>query len=84
MLTRWQPARHIRQSNSQKLTQLEEEVIVNYVADLNRGGNAPTYVAIRDMAGKQLLAARDAERVGWEWPAKFVRLYRLSIKMSLN
>jgi hypothetical protein len=52
MPTRWQPARHIRQSNSQKLTQLEEEVIVNYVADLNRDGNAPTYVAIRDMAGK--------------------------------
>jgi len=66
------PARRDCQPNSKKLTQLEEEVIVNYILDLDRRGFAPTYAAVRDMADK-LLAARDAGQVGQKWPANFVR-----------
>jgi hypothetical protein len=57
------PARRDCQPNSKKLTQLEEEVIVNYILNLDQRGFAPTYAAVRDMADK-LLAARGAGQVG--------------------
>jgi hypothetical protein len=66
------PARRDCQPNSKKLTQLEEEVIVNYILDLDTRGFAPTYAAVRDMADK-LLAARDGGYVGQKWPANFVK-----------
>ena len=66
------PARRDCQPNSKKLTQREEEVIVQYILDLDQRGFAPTYAAIRDMADK-LLAARGAGQVGQKWPANFVR-----------
>ena len=66
------PARRDCQPNSKKLTQLEEEVIVNYILDLDRRGFAPTYAAVRDMADK-LLAARGAGQVGVHWPRNFVK-----------
>jgi hypothetical protein len=66
------PARRDCQPNSKKLTQLEEEVIVNYILDLDQRGFAPTYAAVRDMADK-LLAARGAGQVGQKWPANFVK-----------
>ena len=56
-------ARRDCQPNSRKLTQLEEEVIISYIADLDQRGFSPTYAAVRDMADK-LLAARDAGQVG--------------------
>ncbi|KAJ8113250.1 hypothetical protein OPT61_g4571 [Boeremia exigua] len=58
--------------NSRKLTQVEEEVIVQYILNLDQRGFAPTYAAVRDMADK-LLAARGAGQVGQKWPANFVR-----------
>jgi hypothetical protein len=66
------PARRDCLPNSRKLTQLEEEVIVNYILNLDQRGFAPTYAAVRDMADK-LLAARDAGQVGQKWPANFVK-----------
>jgi hypothetical protein len=66
------PARRDCQPNSKKLTQLEGEVIINYIFDLDQRGFAPTYAAIRNMADK-LLAARDAGQVGQKWLANFVR-----------
>jgi len=66
------PARRDCQPNSKKLTQLEEEVIVQHVLDLDQRGFAPTYASVRDMADK-LLAARGAGQVGQKWPANFVR-----------
>ncbi|ENI01141.1 hypothetical protein COCC4DRAFT_148508, partial [Bipolaris maydis ATCC 48331] len=52
-------ARRDYQPNLKKLTKLEEEVIVNYILNLNLHRFAPTYDAIRDIANK-LLAARGA------------------------
>ena len=66
------PARRDCQSNSKKLTQLEEEVIVSYILDLDERGFAPTYAAVRDMANK-LLAARGGGQVGVCWPRNFVK-----------
>ena len=66
------PARRDCQPNSKKLTKLEEEVIVNYILDLDLRGFSPTYVAVRDMADR-LLAARGAGQVGQKWPANFVK-----------
>ena len=66
------PARRDCQPNSKKLTQLEEEVIVNYILDLDTRGFSPTYAAVRDMANK-LLAARGAGQVGVHWPRNFVK-----------
>ena len=65
-------ARRDCQPNSKKLTKLEEEVIVDYILNLDSRGFAPTYAAIRDMANK-LLAARGAGQVGQKWPANFVK-----------
>ena len=66
------PARRDCQPNSKKLTQVEEEVIVQYILDLDQRGFAPTYAAVRDMADK-LLAARGAGQVGVHWPRNFVK-----------
>jgi hypothetical protein len=66
------PAQHKCQPNSRKLTQVEEEVIVNYILDLDQRGFSPTYAAVRDMADK-LLAARGAGQVGQKWPSNFVK-----------
>jgi hypothetical protein len=57
------PARRNCQPNSEKLTQVEEEVIVTYILDLDQRGFAPALSAVRDMADK-LLAARSGGRVG--------------------
>ena len=53
------PAQRDCQPNSKKLTKLEEEVIVDYILNLDSRGFAPTYAAVRDIANK-LLAARGA------------------------
>jgi len=66
------PARRDCQPNSKKLTQLEEEVIVQRVLGLDQRGFTPTYAFVRDMADK-LLGARGAGQVGQKWPANFVR-----------
>ena len=66
------PSRRDCQPNSKKLTQLEEEVIVQHILSLDERGFAPTYAAVRNMADK-LLAARGAGQVGQKWPANFVR-----------
>jgi hypothetical protein len=40
------PARRNCQPNSKKLTELEEEVIVDYILNLDQHGFAPTYAAV--------------------------------------
>ena len=53
------PARRDCQPNSKKLTKLEEEVIVNYILNLDLRRFSPTYAAARNIANR-LLAARGA------------------------
>jgi hypothetical protein len=48
------PARRDCQPNSKKLTLIEEEVIVNYILDLDSRGFPPTYAAVRKMADRLL------------------------------
>jgi hypothetical protein len=66
------PARRDCPPNSKKLSLTEEEVIVQYILDLDQRGFAPTYAAVRDMANR-LLAARGAGQVEVHWPRNFVK-----------
>lgn len=65
-------ARRDCQPNSKKLSKLEEEVITEYILDLDTRGVSPTLGAVRDMADK-LLAERGASQVGTHWPHNFVK-----------
>jgi hypothetical protein len=56
------PVRRDCQPNSKKLTQREDDVIVQHILDLDQRGFAPTYAAVRDIANR-LLAARGAGNV---------------------
>jgi hypothetical protein len=76
------PARRNCQPNSKKLTQLEEEVIVQHILHLDQRGFAPTYAVVRDMADK-LLDACGAGQVEQKWPANFVR-HTESLTMRFN
>ncbi|KAJ8113466.1 hypothetical protein OPT61_g4409 [Boeremia exigua] len=60
----------------------EEEVIVQYILNLDARGFAPTYAAVRDMADR-LLAARGAGQVGVYWARNFVKRTD-SLKMRFN
>ena len=48
------PARRDCQPNSKKLTKLEEEVIANYILNLDLRRFSPTYAAMRNIASKLL------------------------------
>jgi hypothetical protein len=65
-------ARRDCQPNSKKLTQREEEVVIQHILDLDQRGFPPTYAAVRDMANK-LLVARGIGEVGQKWLSNFVR-----------
>jgi len=56
----------------QKLTELEENVIVQYVLDLDSRGFPPRIEDVREMAD-QILATRTKRRVGKLWPYRFVQ-----------
>ncbi|KAK7928782.1 hypothetical protein PG985_005780 [Apiospora marii] len=59
-------------ANSRKLTNLEEEAIINYSVDLDTRSFPPRLSGVEDMANR-LLGARDAGRVGVNWASNFVR-----------
>jgi hypothetical protein len=65
-------ARRDCEPKSKKLSKLEEEVITEYILDLDSRGFPPTLGAVRDMADK-LLAERGAGQVGTHWPRNFVK-----------
>ncbi|RKK06667.1 hypothetical protein BFJ65_g18565 [Fusarium oxysporum f. sp. cepae] len=65
-------ARHDTVPNSRKLTQLEEEVIVQYVIELCTRSFPPRLRGVEDMAN-QLLRTRDASAVGKNWASNSVR-----------
>ena len=56
----------------QKLTELEEEVISQYILDLDLRGFAPRLAGVEDMANC-LLETRRGKRVGKLWAYRFVR-----------
>ncbi|RKK06497.1 hypothetical protein BFJ65_g18694 [Fusarium oxysporum f. sp. cepae] len=65
-------ARHDTVPNSRKLTQLEEEAIVQYVIELCTRSFPPRLRGVEDMAN-QLLRTHDASAVGKNWASNFVR-----------
>ena len=66
------PARRDATPKSKKLTQSEEEAIVQYVLELDTRSFPPRLRGVEDMAN-QLLRVRDAPPVGKLWAHNFVR-----------
>ena len=66
----------------QKLTESEEDAIVQYVLDLDKRGFPPRIAGVEDMANL-LLEKRDGGRVGKLWTARFVAR-REELKTRLN
>ena len=58
--------------NSQKLTALKEEVVVQEVFDLDLQGFLPRIYNIKDIANR-LLAIRNATYIGLHWTFNFVK-----------
>ena len=66
------PARRDIPANSRNLTDLEEQTIVQYVAELYTRAFPPRLGGVEDMAN-QLLRVRDAPPVGKRWAHNFVK-----------
>ena len=58
--------------NSRKLSDLEEQIIIEYIIDLDSRGFPPRLRGVEEMANR-LLADRDASPVGKRWASNFVR-----------
>jgi hypothetical protein len=74
-IRRRRDGRHARRdipANSRKLTDLEEEAIVQYILELCARSFPPRLCDVEDMAN-QLLRARDASDVGKRWAINFVK-----------
>ncbi|KAG7000073.1 Tigger transposable element-derived protein 1 [Fusarium oxysporum f. sp. conglutinans] len=57
---------------SRKLSDLEEQIIVQYILDLDSRGFPPRHRGVEEMANR-LLADRDASPVGKRWAINFVK-----------
>lgn len=68
--------------NSQKLTDLEESVIVQHILDLDLQGFSPRLHAVEDMAN-QLFANWGGGKVGKNWASNFVK-HCLELKIRFN
>ena len=55
----------------QKLTNSEEDVIIQYILDLDKRGFPPRIPGVEDMANL-FLEKRDGGRVGKLWTARFI------------
>jgi hypothetical protein len=68
--------------NRQKLSDLEEGVIIRYILDLDSRGFAPRLAGVEDMAN-YILESRGADRVGKLWAHRFVQR-RPELKTRFN
>ena len=75
-------ARNETRPNRQKLSELEEGVIIRYILDLDSRGFAPRLASIKDMAN-YILESRGADRVGKLWAYRFVQR-RPELKTRFN
>ncbi|RFN47269.1 hypothetical protein FIE12Z_8482 [Fusarium flagelliforme] len=57
---------------SRKLSDLEEQIIVQYILDLDSRGFPPRLRGVEEMANR-LLADRDASPIGINWASNFVK-----------
>ncbi|RKK77815.1 hypothetical protein BFJ71_g16645 [Fusarium oxysporum] len=60
---------------SRKLSDLEEQIIVQFILDLDSRGFPPRLHGVEDMANR-LLADRDAPPVGKRWASNFVKRHK--------
>jgi hypothetical protein len=58
--------------NSRKLTDLEEQTIIQYILDLDSPGFPPRIISVEEMANR-LRADRDLDPVGPRWASNFVK-----------
>src|SRR5450432_163588 len=65
-------SRQDTRSKSQKLTPLEESVIVRHILDLDSRAFPPRRSCIEDIANR-ILSNRNGERVGKNWTTNFVQ-----------
>jgi hypothetical protein len=66
------PARQDIMPKSQKLTELEEQTLIQHILDLDSRSFPPRLSGVEDMAN-QLLRKRDATKVGVNWASNFVK-----------
>lgn len=66
------PLRAETRPNRHKLTELEEEVIIQYILNLDDRGFGPRLSGVEDIAN-YLLATQGAQRVGKLWAHRFVQ-----------
>ena len=69
-------------ANSQKLTNLKESIIVQYILDLDTKGFPPRLSTVEDMADR-LFAKHNRGYVGTYWASTFVKRY-LELIMRFN
>ena len=60
---------------SRKLSDLEEQIIVQFILDLDSRGFPPRLRGVEEMANR-LLADRDAPPVGKRWASNFIKRYK--------
>jgi predicted HTH domain antitoxin len=60
---------------SRKLSDLEEQIIVQFILDLDSRGFPPRLRGVEEMANR-LLANRDASPVGKRWASNFVKRHK--------
>ena len=65
-------AQHEWRPVSQKLTKIEEEVLVSKILDMDARGFSPSISMVEDIAN-QLLAVRSSQRVGSWWAQRLVQ-----------
>jgi hypothetical protein len=66
------PSRRDSTPKSRKLTNLEEETIVQYILDLDARAFPPRLCGVEDMANR-LLTERNTPHVGKRWASNFIK-----------
>ncbi|EDN96358.1 hypothetical protein SS1G_01284 [Sclerotinia sclerotiorum 1980 UF-70] len=69
-------------SKSHNLTDLEEEVLIQYIFDVDERGFSPRISDVEDMAN-YILETRGVKKVGKLWAHRFVKRYT-ELKMCFN
>ncbi|CCD48951.1 hypothetical protein BofuT4_P028270.1 [Botrytis cinerea T4] len=76
------PLRTETRANRHNITELEEEVIVQYILDMDLRGFPPKLKNVEDMAN-DILESRGAKRVGKLWAHRFVKR-RIELKTRFS
>ena len=67
---------------AQNLMEIEEEVVVQYILNLDSRGFPPSIDSMRVMAD-HILASRNTQRIGKQWPYHFIQ-WREELRMRFS